>query len=485
MLLDTSRAQGALTGERYIDSLRDGREVWLNGERVDVTTHPAFAGLLGELARLYDLQHTDAYRDVMTFVSPTTGNRVSYSYLLPRTPADLQAKRRNTEVWMEESWGQLGRAPDFCSNIVVGIYDFREDLATNDPRFGRNAVAYHHYCQEHDIALTHMLGDPQIDRTKSPLQDPDLALRIVRETADGIVVRGAKQLATLGPLAQEALVYLSASFALREDPAFVQWFAIPLNAPGIKILCREPFSLHTGTYGHPFASRYDEMDAMVFFDDVLVPWERVFLLRDGPLARRGLGRIMPWAGYSSHLRFYQRIRTFIGVATLIAEAIGIDQQPHIRDKLGELISYAEMVRLAIRGEEADAGPSPGGLWRPGGSPGLGNFCAQISERMVAILREVGTSGLLMQPSEADLANPELRPYLERYMHGKDIGVAEKARLFRLGWDLACDSFGMRQELYERLHRGDLLRNRSNLLAQYDRERIVARIRRLIAAPLPG
>ncbi len=483
-LLETTSARGALTGERYLKSLNDGREVWLDGERVDVTTHPAFAGVLRELARIYDLQHTEPYRDEMTFVSPDTGNRVSLSYLLPYSTDDLLARRRNSEIWSEETWGQMGRAPDFCSAITVGIYDFRDELAQNDPRFGENAVNYYRYAREHDICLTHALGDPQIDRTKSPSQDPDMALQVVRETADGIVVRGAKQLATLAPLAQEVLVYLSASFALREERSFVQWFALPMNAPGLKMVCREPLAVRGTGYSHPFASRFDEQDALLIFDDVLVPWERVFLLYDGPMARRGLGRIMPWAGYASHMRFYQRALTTVGVATLIAQAIGIDGYPHVRDKLGEMISYLEMCRLALRGVEADATLSPGGLLRPSGSPGFGNFVAQISQRLADILREVGTSGLLMQPSEAALANPELRPYLDRYMHGKEIGVAEKSRLFRLGYELCCDSFGMRQELYERLHRGDLLRNRTNLYLMFDRSRVVERIREMISRPLP-
>jgi 4-hydroxyphenylacetate 3-monooxygenase len=483
MELDITTAQGAFTGERYIESLKDDREVWLNGARVDVTTHAAFAGMLHELARLYDLQHTPAYRNSMTFVSPETGNRVSYSYLLPRTMDDLLAKRRNCEIWMAESWGQLPRAPDFMSNVAVGLYDFREHLHGNNPRFGDNAVRYHRYCQEHDIVLTHGLGDPQIDRSSSPAQDPDMALRVLRETADGIVIRGAKQLATLAPLAHEILVYLSASFALREQQQFVLWFALPVATPGLKILCREPLSLHASGHSHPFASRYDEQDAMAFFDDVLVPWERVFLLYDGPLALRGLGRINAWSLYSSQIRFYHRLQTFIGVATLLAEAIGVDGFREVRDKLGELISYAEIVRLGLRGMEAEAKLTDGGLLAPGDSAALSIFAAQISPRLLEIVRDIGASGLIMQPSEADLANPELRPYLDRYMRGHNIGAAEKARLFRLAWDLAGDSSGSRQELYERWHRGDIVRNRNNLYLRYDRSRIVGRIRQLISKPL--
>jgi len=483
MELDRTTARGALTGERYLASLKDDREVWLNGERVDVATHPAFAGMLHELARLYDLQHTPEYRDSMTCMSPDTGNRVSYSYLLPRTMDDLLAKRRNCEIWMAESWGQLPRAPDFMANVAVGLYDFREHLRGNEPRFGDNAARYHHYCQEHDIVLTHGLGDPQIDRSSSPAQDPDMALRVLRETSDGILIRGAKQLATLAPLAHEILVYLSSSFALREQQQFVLWFALPVATPGLKILCREPLSLHASGHSHPFASRYDEQDAMAFFDDVLVPWERVFLLYDGPLALRGLGRINAWSLYSSQIRFYHRLQTFIGVATLLAEAIGVDGFREVRDKLGELISYAEIVRLGLRGMEAEAKLTDGGLLAPGDSAAFSVFAAQVSPRLLEIMREIGASGLIMQPSEADLANPTLRPYLDRYMRGHNIGAAEKARLFRLAWDLAGDSSGSRQELYERWHRGDIVRNRNNLYLRYDRSRVVERIRQMISQPL--
>ncbi len=476
---------GALTGARYLESLRDGREVWLDGGRVDVTTHPAFAGVLRELCRLYDLQHSPELAEGMTFVSPETGSRISCSYFAPRTIEDLYAKRRNTEIWMRESWGQLGRAPDFMSNVVVGLYDFRERLAEHDSRFGEHAERYYRYAMEHDLSITHAIGDPQIDRSSTPLQDPDLALRVVRETDAGIVIRGAKQLATLAPLSNELLVYLSATFALREARDFVLWFALPIATPGLKMLCREPMATRGSGHGHPFASRFDEQDAMLFFDDVLVPWERVFLLYDGPLALEGLKRINAWSVYSGEARLLERLRVFIGVATLVARAIGVDGAPHVREKLGELVTYAELVRLSLRGSEAESAMTPGGLLAPGSSRAVGVFAAQISNRVLEIVRQIGTSGLVMQPSEADLANEELRPYLDRYMRGKALGVAEKSRLFRLAWDLACDGFAMRQELYEFLHRGDLARNRQNLFAAYDQEEVLGRIQELIAQPLPA
>ena len=482
---ETTVTPGARNGRQYLDSLVDGREVWLNGERVDVTTHEAFAGLRGELARLYDLQHCPEHRDAMVFASPLTGNDVSYSYLAPRTIDELLAKRRNTEVWSRESWGQLARAPDFMANVLVGMYDSRDDLAKSNPDFAANVVRYYEYCRENDIALTHSIVDPQIDRMSNPGECSDLALRVVRETDAGIVVRGAKQLATLAPLANEILVYLSATFARREQQEFVSWFALPMDTAGLKILCREPLSLSSSGHAHPFAARYDEPDAMVFFDDVLVPWDRVFLLYDSEAAVRGLRGINAWSLYASQIRFHERIRTFVGVTTMLAEAIGVHEFREVQERMGELISYAEIVRLGLRGMEADATITAGGLLAPGNDLALSSFAAQIAPRLLEIVRGIAASGIVMQPSEADLAEPQLRPFLDRYMRGHDIGVAPKARLFRLAWDLAADSSGTRQDLYERWHRGDVVRNRINLYRRYDRSEVVDRIGRLIADPMPA
>ena len=141
MSSDISNAKGAMTGERYIESLRDGREVWLDGKRVDdVTTHPAFSGMVHEMARIYDLQYTDELRDLMTYPSAETGNRISYSYSLPRTYDEMMTRKRNSEIWMQESFGQLGRTPDFCSSIVCGWYDVRDELEKYSPKLAGNAA---------------------------------------------------------------------------------------------------------------------------------------------------------------------------------------------------------------------------------------------------------------------------------------------------------------------------------------------------------
>ncbi|WP_067180107.1 4-hydroxyphenylacetate 3-hydroxylase family protein [Microtetraspora niveoalba] len=483
--MDISNALGAMTGDRYRRSLNDGREVWLAGERVEnVAEHPAFRGVVDEFARLFDLRLSDPEaRDLNTFISPETGNRVSRSYALPTTAEELRAKFAAAEWWMRESWGQLGRSPDFMANVVVGLYDYRDELEKGRSGFGANAVNYHRYAMEHDLVLTHALGDPQIDRGASPLDDPDLALRVVEENERGVVIRGAKQLATLAPFSHEVLVYLNGVTAQRGAEEFVLWFALPMNAQGLKILCREPLGDHGNGHSHPLGRRFDEQDAMLFFDDVEIPWERLFLLGDSMLAVRGLSRINAWSMQSTHIRFHERLKVFVSVAAMIAESIGVHGFRGIQENLGELISYAETLRLGIVGAEASARSTPGGLLAPAPSYGLGFWSADVSARVVEIVRRIGASGLIMQPTEADLANPELRPFLEKYMRGHEIDVDRKARLFRIAWELVGDGFGSRQELYEYLHRGDPGAGRTRLLRTYDRSAVDSRLTELVSAPL--
>ena len=245
----------------------------MDGVRIDdVSTHPAFSGIVNELARIYDLQHTEQFRDVMTFASSESGNRCSVSWLLPRSADDLKRKRRNSEVWTSQSWGQLGRSADVLAPYIIGLYKAREKLsAVKHPHcdFGENVVNYHRYCMENDLFLTHALGDPQVDRSEQPQnerrgeREEELALHVVEETPEGIIISGGKQLATAAPISNETYVSLSATFANRSDPKFVLAFSIPTNSPGMKILCREPVSLWHGSYGHPLGVPYDEQDGMV------------------------------------------------------------------------------------------------------------------------------------------------------------------------------------------------------------------------------
>jgi len=487
-----TRPLGAMTGKRYLESLRDGREVWLDGRRVDdVTTHPAFRDMIRALAHVYDLQNSDAYREQMTYVDPESGVRTSLSWLIPQTLAESARKRRNSQLWNLLTWGQLGRSPDILAPYISNLVGRKDAFgACKHPRcdFGENIVNYYRYCMQNDLFLTHALGDPQVDRSQQPQnqrreapEDEEIALHVVEETAEGVIVSGGKQLSTAAVHSNETYVSLSATFFARHDPRFVLAFSIATNSQGLKILAREPVGRWFGSWGHPF-QMLDEQDCMLFFDRVLVPWDRVFFLYEAP--PRVSGASVPdgevnFAGWANLERALFRFRLLTAVATLVAEAIGVSEYREVASKLGEMVTNCEMLRLAMDGVEYSSRSIPGMGLGP-----IGVWMAQTTWRMTELLREICGSGIVMQPSENDLANPELRPFLERFMRGKDVDVEYKSRLFRFAHDLAMSSFGMRQDIYEYWHAGDPSRNRINVLRGYDQGDITARIREMCRRPLP-
>jgi aromatic ring hydroxylase len=227
---------------------------------------------------------------------------------------------------------------------------------------------------------------------------------------------------------------------------------------------------------------------MLFFDRVLVPWDRLFMLYDASPMIKMLGASggsvnFNFLGWANLCRAYTRMQLITAVATMVAEAIGVIEYREVASKLGEMVTYCELWRHAMDGVEHEAGPTPSGQWSLGPGRGLHIWFAQTSGRMTELLREICGSGIIMQPSENDLANPEIRAYLDKYMRGKGVGVDYKSRLFRLAHDLSASSFGMRQDIYEYWHGGDPARNRINLLRSYDQSAMRGRIEELLSRPL--
>ncbi|MGH7065065.1 MAG: 4-hydroxyphenylacetate 3-hydroxylase N-terminal domain-containing protein, partial [Stellaceae bacterium] len=277
---------GARSGKQYLAGLREQeREVWLGGERVrDVTAHPGLKGGARAIASLYDMQCNPKYRDAMTYRSPSTGERVGLSFIVPRTREDLENRRAMMLSWARTTFGMMGRSPDFM-NVTYSAWAGAAEFfgQGGHPEFADNMRRYYEYLRENDICLTHSLINLQRSRTVSGafnLQE-GTALQVVKETDAGIVVCGARILATLGPLSDEIAVYSPRMGRHTETHSpFALSFAIPCGAKGLRFLCRDSVDPGGAHFDHPLATRFEEMDCIVFFDDVLVPWERVFLLGD-------------------------------------------------------------------------------------------------------------------------------------------------------------------------------------------------------------
>jgi len=475
---DHKTPPGVMDGRRYVESLRDGREVWLHGEKVaDVTRHPAFALVVRAFADLYDQQHRAPTQELMTYVDED-GVRGSISYLPPTSPEDLIRRRRNTEVWTEQSFGMLGRLPDFCSAMIVGLYDARGELNALHAGFGDNAARYLKFARQNDLALSHGLHDPHMDKTLRPKQDPDRCLRVIRERDDGVVVRGAR-FVTLGPLTNEVMV--APTYVLADDEEdFAIWFACPVSLPGIRQICRDPFSVRPQTADHPLSTKYDEQDVLMIFDDVLIPWERIFLMRK-PKEANALfrTRVMSWAGYASALQLIARLELIIGTAHQIAETGGIANRPFVGLEMGELVSYAGMFKALLRAAEVDCVRTPGGHYALGNTGHLRPLITLTSERIINIFEHIATSAPVFTPTAEDFDVPQLRPLLDVYGRGKGVDAVYRHRLCRLAWELTSDSFGGRQQLYERLHSGSPEVIITGAYQRYDKSKGIAMVNKLI------
>ena len=469
----------ARKGEEYIERLREqAPEIYICGERVkDVTAHPALRNGARTLAGLYDMQHDTALRDEMTYVSPTSGDRVGLSFITPQTIQELEQRRTMMSHWARLSCGMMGRTPDFLNVSIMTMAAAGDYFGQNRPEFKENIQRYYEYVREHDLVLTHTLVNLQ--RSRSPLATPledrtDVALSVVRETDAGIVVRGARVLATLGPLSDEIAVYPARSHRLPgsapERYSFA--FAIPCNTPRLRFLCRESYDLGRSHFDHPLGSRFEEMDAIVFFDDVLVPWERLFLLGDVELCNNMSMSTNQYiqSGHQVVTKNVVKCEFILGLANLMVHTLGSGELPQVQQMMAEVIENLEITKACLRAAEADAKVDRWGVMCPSQFPLMvaRNLFIRMYPRMAEILHLLGSSSLMALPTKADLDGP-LAPELKRYLETDTASAEERVRLFRLAWDASCSAFASRQVLYERYFQGDALRNQVILYNLYDKE----------------
>jgi 4-hydroxyphenylacetate 3-monooxygenase len=462
--------------------LRDHpREIWYGGERVeDITTHPAFRNGVRSLAALYDVQHE--HRDEMTYVSPSSGDRVGLSFLTPKVREDLPRVRRMMKRWADTSGGMMGRSPDYLNRSVMAYAAAADYMAENDRRHADNVRRYYEHVRENDLSLTHTLINPQANRGVGAAQqaDPYLAARVLKETDSGFVIRGARMLATL-PTADEILVFPSTLLkATEEDAPYAFAFALPCDTPGLRFLCREGFDYGRSTFDHPLGARFEEMDAVVIFDDVLVPWERVFLYRDVLLCNRAFAatNAVVHMAHQVVTKNIAKTEFLLGLASLIVDTIAIEQFQHIHEKIAEMIVTLEAMRAFARAAEADAAVDRWGVMTPAWPPldAARNMYPRLYPRLVEIIQLLGASGLMALPTEADLNNPDLAPTIERYFQAARADARQRIRLFRLAWDAALSAFGSRQVLYERFFFGDPVRMAGAMFNSHDRTPYMERVR---------
>jgi 4-hydroxyphenylacetate 3-monooxygenase len=474
---------GIRTGKQFLDALKDEREVWIDGERVnDVTTDRRFAGAAHSLAELYEMQHVPALTDRLTYKSPSSGERVGLSFIQPKTIDELVRRREMVKIWMDATCGMFGRSPDFMNIHLTGFACAKDEFGVKEPRFADNIWNYYRHCRETDAAITHTLINPQVDRSKPvEQQDKDLAAKIVDETDSGIVIGGARMVSTLAAYANELLVMPSTHLALnKEAEPYAFGFAVPVDALGLSFVCR-PSVIHqnaASVMDYPLSARFDETDAMAIFEDVKVPWERVFIHRD-PAACNGLyerSGAITQIMHQFSTKNLAKAEFMMALGFALAKTTAVDAHLHVQGMLAELIQYTEFSRACLRASEADATQGPAGTLMPAAMPlwTVRMMYPRMFVRMCEIIQTLGAGGLVAVPSYAELEGPAAAA-VRTFFQAANADAPRRIKLFRLAFDAAVSSFSGRQQLYERYYSGDPVRLAGALYTLYDKDPHIDRI----------
>ncbi len=476
------------TGKAFLESLRDDRQIFMDGERIaDIAGDPRTAGAAHTLAELYDMQHDPALSETMSFALPN-GERAGLSFIEPRSVDDLIRRRDMVKTWMDATCGMFGRSPDFLNIMLTGLAAASPEFGKRDPHFADNIRAYHALARDRDLCMTHTLLNPQVDRSRPvERQDKDLAAKIVKETDAGIVISGARMVSTLCAYSDDILVMPSTFLSTNADAApYAFGFAIPVATPGLRFVCRPPV-VHQNAASivdFPLSSRLDEGDGLAVFDNVHVPWERVFIHRDpefcnGLFQRTGA---MPQVMHQTSTKNLAKSEFMMALGFAIARSTNIDAHLHVQGMLAELIQHTEFVRSCIRASEADAAVNAHGVMTPADMPlwTVRMMFPKMFVRACEIIQLLGAGGLVAVPSYAELGGPAAAD-VEAYAQAANADAPTRIKLFRLAFDTAVSSFSGRQQLYERYYSGDPVRLAGALYALYDKGPHVDRVHRLLDA----
>jgi 4-hydroxyphenylacetate 3-monooxygenase len=479
---------GARAGKDFLERLANSRTtVHIQGETLvgGIQDHPAFQDVVNTYAELFDLQHSPEHRDTLTFTSPSSGDRVATAFLTPRTQEDLVKRRKAYSVWAGHSNGMLGRTGDYMNSSLMALSSAADWFGQADPQFAENIRRYAEKVREEDLLCTHTLVPPQVNRAMagSAQGGGKLSAHIVKEDDNGVVIRGARMLATIAPFADEMLVFPSTVLrGTPEDKPYAYAFAIPGDAKGLRYIAREPLHYNRPRHDHPLSSRFEEPDAVVVFDDVHVPYERCFVLGDPELCN-GFYTQTNAVNHMTHqvvTRTTAKTEYLVGLISLLVEAIGIGQFQHVQEDMAEAIATLETLRAFLRATEADAALNAYGVMTPAWAPlnTARNLYPKLYQRFPQILRKLGASGLMATPTEADVTGPAAAD-IEAYLQSATLSGPERVRLFRLAWDTCISAFASRQALYEYYFFGDPVRMAGAYVSSFDLEPARAKVQHFL------
>ncbi len=488
MSVQSQSGQGVRTGAQFLEGLRDGREVWIHGKRVeDVTKEPGIARGAKTLADFMDRQFDPQYRDIVTY-EDADGIRCARSYQIPKSVEDIRLRGKAFYEWAKWSCGMFGRTPDYKNASVMSFaaaLDFLRQGTKGQADFAANITNFYDFARKNDRVMTHTLVNPTHSHVQAAqgLYNGDVALHVVKETDAGIIVKGARLLATLGPSADEIEVFPSTVLrAFEASVPFAFAFVIPVSTKGLRFICRDSYDRGQSHFDAPLASRFEELDAVVIFDNVLVPWDRLFMYAQPELCNQAFGATNAVVHMAHQVACGKLAKAefLVGLMCAIARATDKDQDPHVKSLISEAMLMVESVRAFLFQAEEQAHEDQFGNFVPARRPldTLRNLFPKWYPRMVEIIHLLGSSSLMAIPCEADLGN-DLSEDVERYFQVANLNSRDRIALFRLAHDVAISGFGSRQSLYERFFFGPPLLMHSAYYDLYNKDEMMGRVDTLL------
>ena len=465
------------TGQQHLESIRDGRRVYIGDELVDdVTTHPAFKNAAQSFAMLYDRKRAPGNLEAMSYEED--GERHSAWFLMPKTQDDLKKRMETHRRIASWSHGLLGRSPDHVSSFVAGLAMRPELFEANRKGFGDNILAYHKHLRDNDVCCTYTVLPPQGSRKpelylREGMKIP--TLRVTEERDDGVVINGMKMLGTSAVFCNETWIGNILPLAEGQEKESVTC-AVPLNAPGVSMWSRKPFERYAvSEFDNPLAYRFDETDSMVLFEDVLVPWDRVFTLDDIELSRTIYFDTPAHAmgNHQSNVRFWEKLKLIVAIANRVAEMNSIRHIPAVQGTLGTLAAKLSGLEAMIHGQvdnyESDYAPGFVNVNRRYMYAAL-HWCTTNHAQICEVVSELLGGGPFQFPADISVVrNPKLKEQFETYWSVPGQDAVERMKVLKLAWDLLGSDFAGRHIQYERFYAGPsfIVTNYSFLTADWD------------------
>jgi 4-hydroxyphenylacetate 3-monooxygenase len=450
------------TGDEYRASLRDGRRVLVVGEGLvdDVTTHPATSAMVDEYAAWYDRLHDAAWADVVLTPEAPDANRIPWNCVIPKQPTDLTAMGRCFSKTLFASAGNVTHTPAYGNLISLGILHAVQQYNASAEHI-ENATRYRDLLASSGRFLTFSSGTATIGYRMRPDPSQRAALRIVSESDAGLVLHGKVAMLTSPAYVDD--VYIGSHSAVQHG-GHSATFIVPVSAPGVTVMCRKVAARHPNPFIAPMSNRYDELDGQLWLDNVTIPWDRVFWTDPSPDAVAG------WLFWHQLYCWLAKTEFTLGLALACAHAMGLTEQDATIEYIVDLIIEAQTVRTCLTAAEVDPEYTPRGYCVPRRRHIAAGAIAmqKARQRVTEILRILPGSSLVVAPSDAELAHPELAEDMEQAFGGGGYTALQRAALLSLAWDHVSSALDGRESAFELHANGGLPAWRVRLRRDFDR-----------------